>query len=413
MNNKGFGYNADFDHVGTTFTKQTFKFLSNQFDNVEINHKGKSIPLDTSMPLGALYVQVTASFGALSIDASVIYDDETQDTTTLSLPDWQDGHVHEMQRYKVVQYPLSNNNKGAIFHIPVYSNPEKTPTHLVFSRANNKKAFLHLFSVIAYPVGGVVVKDVQATHEWRNKNDQVLLVKLHNTGNTWAQDVSVQVSSNNVDTVEQGHAALIAPGHVHYAFVVVRGHSDEDVTVSAADTNTTFPLMLDREQGSYEATLESVTKHRPPTWLKQSKFGIFIHWGLYSVPAWAPVGKAYAEWYWWNMHLDTPTLEYHRNQYGENFAYDDFLQLWKPTRFDPAAWLQLVDKSRAKYFVFTTKHHDGIALFNTSVTDRSTTKLLFPNRDFVDELMHVSETQFPHLKRGLYCKHPKNFWDLV
>jgi alpha-L-fucosidase len=139
--------------------------------------------------------------------------------------------------------------------------------------------------------------------------------------------------------------------------------------------------------------------------LKQSKFGIFIHWGLFSVPSWAPVGKAYAEWYWWRMnHKDDDAFEYHREHYGEDFNYDDFLNQWKPTKFNPNAWLDLIDKSRAKYYVFTTKHHDGIALFNTSVTDRSTTHLLQPSRDFVKELLDVSESKYPHLKRGLYCK---------
>jgi alpha-L-fucosidase len=139
--------------------------------------------------------------------------------------------------------------------------------------------------------------------------------------------------------------------------------------------------------------------------LRDSKFGIFVHWGLYSVPAWAPVGKSYAEWYWWSMnHKDDPTFEYHRQKYGENFAYDDFLKMWEPTHFDPFTWLDVINQSRARYFVFTTKHHDGIALFNTSVTNRSTSKLLPAGKDFVGEFMSAAEKLYPHLKRGLYCK---------
>ncbi|KAI7907516.1 glycoside hydrolase, partial [Cokeromyces recurvatus] len=158
----------------------------------------------------------------------------------------------------------------------------------------------------------------------------------------------------------------------------------------------------------YNSTSVSVQRHRSPIWLKQSKFGIFFHWGLYSVPAWAPVGKSYAEWYWWNLnHKEDPVYEYHRNTYAENFEYDHFLNKWKPNQFNPYAWLELVHQSKARYFIFTTKHHDGIALFNTSVTNRSTIHLLKPPRDFVGELMKVSETKYPHLKRGLYFSLPE------
>lgn len=104
-------------------------------------------------------------------------------------------------------------------------------------------------------------------------------------------------------------------------------------------------------------------------------------------------------------HKDDAAFQYHRQTYGENFEYDDFLNQWKPTLFNPHTWLDLIDKSGAKYYVFTTKHHDGIALFDTDVTDRSSMHLFEPSRDFVKELINISETSYPHLKRGLYCKY--------
>lgn len=414
LNNKAFGAGGDVDHIGTAFTtKKTTELPGNytysEFDNVEISNTGKVISLGKVASLGALYVLASVSHGPLTIDASVIYDDNTQDTTTLSIPDWQDEHVNEMQRYKVIQYPLSNGRQGALFQIPIYTNPLKTPTELQFSSPNNSKASLHLFTVTAYPVKGVIVSDVKVTNEWRNKKDQVLLVELHNTGTSWVRNATIHVTSDFVKTVKHGLAELIAPGHVHCVQVVIQssGHKqqkEEYVTISVSGVKLQYQIKLDSELSVYEATSKSVQRHRSPTWLRKSKFGIFIHWGLYSVPGWAPVGKSYAEWYWWNMHNDEPTFKYHRQTYGEDFAYDQFLNLWKPTEFNPSAWLSLIDKSRARYFVFTAKHHDGIALFNTSVTGRSTSRLLFPNRDFVNELMQVSESKFPHLKRGLYCK---------
>lgn len=110
----------------------------------------------------------------------------------------------------------------------------------------------------------------------------------------------------------------------------------------------------------------SLSQHQAPNWLKQAKFGIFIHWGLYAVPSWGSVGRTYAEWYWWQlMQKNSPTYIYHKYTYGERFEYDDFIDLWNTSSFDAYQWLDLIDASRAKYYVFTTKHHDGIALFDT------------------------------------------------
>ncbi|KAI8645913.1 alpha-L-fucosidase-domain-containing protein, partial [Parasitella parasitica] len=253
------------------------------------------------------------------------------------------------------------------------------------------------------------------TNEWINGQHQVVQVNLHNLNSKWAQDTQVHVSSEQVRTVEPGHVRAIAPGHVHTVRVIVQAHlavSNRPVSVSCSFSGrrlmkTTVPLSL-RQTSQFHATSASVQQHRSPYWLKQSKFGIFIHWGLYSVPSWAPVGESYAEWYWWRMnHMDDPAYKYHRKRYGDNFEYDDFSAHWKPVHFDPRSWLRLVNKSRAKYFVFTTKHHDGIALFNTNVTDRSTMHLLQTKRDFVKELMDVAEREYPQLKRGLYFSLPE------
>ncbi|KAI9305746.1 alpha-L-fucosidase-domain-containing protein, partial [Cunninghamella echinulata] len=150
----------------------------------------------------------------------------------------------------------------------------------------------------------------------------------------------------------------------------------------------------------------SLSQHQTPNWLKQAKFGIFIHWGLYSVPSWGSVGRSYAEWYWWQlMQKNSPTYFYHKNTYGEQFEYDDFIDSWNTSTFDAYQWLDLIDASRAKYYVFTTKHHDGIALFDTKVTQRSTVH--FKQQDFVRQLTEISKTSFPHLKRGLYFSLPE------
>lgn len=145
-------------------------------------------------------------------------------------------------------------------------------------------------------------------------------------------------------------------------------------------------------------------EHSVPQWYELAKFGIFIHWGVYSVPSWAPVGQNYAEWYWWNYNQkNSLSYDYHKSFYGPDVEYDDFIPIWNPDQFDPSKWLDLVDASGAKYFVFTSKHHDGIALFDTKLSNRSSVKLN-PYRDFVKELLDEAKRSFPHLKTGLYCK---------
>lgn len=440
MNNKAFGDGADFDGSGTFFSGQTLQepslftgySINNSivegFDNIKCNDE-KVIPLQQAS-LGALYAFVSTTHGPLTAKITVKYTDETQDSTMLSLPDWQDPLADQLERYYVIQQSLSNGNKGFMFNVPIYINPIKKPAQLFLLDGHNvtSEAALHVFSLIGYPKqqNCLAIVSIEATHEWVNVNEQIIIIRVHNIGTDVVRNTRLYVSHgpSKVETIKAGLIEAIAPGHTHMARVVVKHMSRSEIKQKKEATQVLITAQYIGQTGKpihsltkadvlfqsspllYKRTPASVQKHRPPTWLKQAKFGIFIHWGLYSVPAWAPVGKSYAEWYWWRVnHQADPAYVYHRNTFGEDFGYDQFLNQWKPTHFDPGTWLDLIDQSRAKYYVFTTKHHDGIALFNTNVTDRSTAKLLQPNRDFVGDLMRISETSYPHLKRGLYCEY--------
>ena len=93
----------------------------------------------------------------------------------------------------------------------------------------------------------------------------------------------------------------------------------------------------------YENNWESLNSRQVPTWFEDAKFGIFIHWGLYSVPAYAPFGD-YAEWYGWSLRLENPNerqkmyVEYHKKHYGENFRYEDFVPGFTAENFDADEW---------------------------------------------------------------------------
>lgn len=428
LNSKAFGSNTDFDGVGTYFEPDSFQHpellvqynspTSGIHDNIQQSTADDVvIPLQQpaatrNVTLGALYMLVSCSHGPCTLDIAIIYHDNTIDKTTLSLPDWQDQYTDQMERYQAIQYSLSNSNQGALFSVPVFVNPNKIPVSITIP-PTAKEAAIHVFAITAYKAQpSLLVASIRPTHEWINDQHQVVQVNLHNLNSKWVQDARVHVSSSQVSTIEQGHIKAIAPGHTRSVRVIVQAHANATSgglvyiqSTHGSSITLDAPLSL-QTSTRYTSTTTSVQQHRSPNWLKQSKFGIFIHWGLYSVPAWAPVGESYAEWYWWRMnHKDDAAFDYHRQHYGENFKYDDFLTQWKPTSFDPRSWLRLVDQSRAKYFVFTTKHHDGIALFDTHVTDRSTMHLLQPNRDFVKELMDVAEREYPSLKRGLYCRY--------
>jgi alpha-L-fucosidase len=127
---------------------------------------------------------------------------------------------------------------------------------------------------------------------------------------------------------------------------------------------------------SYEPTWDSVDKRPTPAWFSDAKFGIFIHWGTYSVPAYAPVlpGKlAYAEWYWNALtngrsnpkadELQKGTWAFHQKVYGADFPYQDFAPQFKAELFDPDHWADVFARSGAKYVALTSKHHEGFALW--------------------------------------------------
>ena len=135
-------------------------------------------------------------------------------------------------------------------------------------------------------------------------------------------------------------------------------------------------LLVTLNAQTYEPTWDSVDKRPIPAWFSDAKFGIFIHWGTYSVPAYAPVipGKlAYAEWYWHAMtkgridpnadELEKGTWAFHQKVYGSDFHYQNFATQFKAELFDPDHWAEVLAGSGAKYVVLTSKHHEGFALW--------------------------------------------------
>lgn len=164
----------------------------------------------------------------------------------------------------------------------------------------------------------------------------------------------------------------------------------------------------------YTGKWESVNTHQVPKWYDDCKFGIFIHWGIYSVPAYAPhtwelgevdskewfADNPYAEWYYNSLNIGKgPTYEHHMEKYGKDFKYEDFIPMWKAENWNPAKWAELFKKAGAQYVVLTTKHHDGFCLYPSKYTDFNCVKM-GPKRDITGELTDAVRAE--GIRMGLY-----------
>jgi alpha-L-fucosidase len=170
----------------------------------------------------------------------------------------------------------------------------------------------------------------------------------------------------------------------------------------------------------YEPNFESVGRHPRPAWYDDAKVGVFIHWGLYSVPAWAPrvpdiqamlkthdpayvlAHNPYAEWYLNTMQIPgSPTAEHHAATYGADFHYDEFIGPFdeRSADADLDGLADLCARAGARYVVHTTKHHDGFCLWPTSVVN-AYKGTYHSKRDLVGDF--VSAVRGRGMRAGLY-----------
>ncbi len=144
--------------------------------------------------------------------------------------------------------------------------------------------------------------------------------------------------------------------------------------------------------GPYRADWQSLQKYQEPEWYKDAKFGIFIHWGIYSVPAFGN------EWYPRNMYQQgSPEFKQHVATYGpqNKFGYKDFIPMFKAEHFDPAAWARLFREAGVKYVVPVAEHHDGFPMYESDLTDWCAGKM-GPKRDVVGELAQAVRAEGLH-----------------
>ena len=157
----------------------------------------------------------------------------------------------------------------------------------------------------------------------------------------------------------------------------------------------------------YEPKWDSLDQRPTPEWFLDAKFGVFIHWGVYSVPAWGKVGE-YAEWYWNRISDKKPDnvwWQFHVKNYGENFDYQDFAPRFTGELFDAEQWASLFQRAGVKYVVPTSKHHEGFCLWPSAEASKTWGRPwnaveIGPKRDLLDELAKATRAQ--GLKFGFY-----------
>ena len=165
-------------------------------------------------------------------------------------------------------------------------------------------------------------------------------------------------------------------------------------------------------RGPYQADWESLARFQVPQWYENAKFGIFIHWGVYSVPAFRN------EWYPRNMYIQgTDEFEHHIKTYGphKEFGYKDFIPLFKAEKFDPDAWAALFEEAGARYVIPVAEHHDGFQMYKSELSHWNAAEM-GPCRDTTAELkaacekrgliMGVSSHRFEH---WFFLSHGKEF----
>ncbi len=194
-----------------------------------------------------------------------------------------------------------------------------------------------------------------------------------------------------------------------------------------------IPGCREQPRKTYEPTFESLDSHPVPQWFRDARFGIFIHWGVYSVPAFhewfvemmsprstwgqTPGGPPYTA-----AQGDLPDSvfqaetrgsrgqanQYQRENYGVDFEYDQFIPMFKAEQFDPDAWADLFVQAGARYVVMTARHGDEFALWPTRFASRNSMDM-GPHRDLAGDLLKAVRSR--GLKMGFYHNTTYSFWD--
>ncbi|MEV6110810.1 alpha-L-fucosidase [Streptomyces sp. NPDC051940] len=388
---------------------------------------GQRIELPRGHYLAAVFL-ASSSYGTGSGTAVVHYADGSTSAAPMSAPDWYSGGGELTAPYRYRPDGTQDPHQVAVSVVELALDPQREAVALTLPTTNpaqpNQPA-LHVFALSLQPAAtgrAVALRAAASTTSLiEDVGAQSVEATLLNAGTVWltrGDEVTVAVDVPGARTIAPARVPVLAPGEQARVRIGIRnrtgvapGTVQPGRVVATGRGAQAAEARRDLTLGvpDYRPDDASLATHRAPYWFHEAKFGIFIHWGVYAVPAWAPVGRQYAEWYW--QHMDdpnNPTYAYHRATYGEDFAYDDFIPRFRAERFDPRSWVELFRDAGAQYHVLTSKHHEGFALWDTKVSDRSSVRM-GPERDLIGELFAASREYTPELHRGLYFSMPEWF----
>ncbi|KOC67449.1 Alpha-L-fucosidase [Habropoda laboriosa] len=168
------------------------------------------------------------------------------------------------------------------------------------------------------------------------------------------------------------------------------------VTADKEDSETLWPS--ETEINQYSPTWDSLDSRPLPNWYDDAKFGIFIHWGVFSVPSFG------SEWFWYNWqeeHTDTKYDDFMKQRYPPNFTYQDFAHEFTAEFFNATQWSELFQASGAKYIVMTSKHHEGYTLWPSKYSFSWNSVDVGPRKDLIGEVATAIRDS-TNLKFGVY-----------
>lgn len=315
----------------------------------------------------------------------------------------------------------TNFNTSHIFEWVGSLDYSKTLESITFPDTTNltSGSRLHVFAVSLWRGSGIEVQYLRPTQKTSGDRVQIVEVVVNNAGPEWisGDGVNITIEGQGITTVEPGRIKRLRPGDQKKINVGVIGYGNVTADIIFTGRNSTTVYSMDYVSFGLEewtSELSSLTKHESPEWFDNAKYGIFIHWGPYAVPGWgnSTPYEVYSEWHWWYSHhraADTKAdvWQYDLDTYGPHVVYDDFFANFTADAFDAKAWVDLFADAGAQYFVFTTKHHDGFAMFDTKETTHRSAIYYGPQRDVLKELFDAAREYQPQLHRGTYFSLPE------
>ncbi|KAL0935970.1 glycoside hydrolase family 29 protein [Colletotrichum truncatum] len=446
FNNKAFGTKpgeASFDvlnqsypapSIGPEFTSSdtgiTYSFPgytgAEKSDNIIC--AGQKLPVPEDAYFSASFLVAGDVEGAtVSGNVSFTYSDNTTSEYELRTLNWFS--FLTINRGEII-FPSRFTPNGSDFNTShIFERSAALPTGKKLSsitlpvKNNATEGRLHIFAISLWQSSDVSVQSVRPTQKWIGNGTQIVEVTVNNAGSKCVagDGLNVTLSGNGYKTVRAGYTKRLCPGDQKVIAVGVEGSSEGPSTAvvelfDGATRRTTSVDLVEVGLKEWTPDLDSLSKHESPDWFDEAKYGIFIHWGPYSVAGWgnSTPYESYAEWFWWysTHHPEGDRSNfygYRLETYGPEWAYDDTFPEFTASKFDAKEWVDLFADAGAKYFVITTKHHDGFAIFDAGQTSNRSAIHYGPKRDLLKELFNAAETHQPSLKRGTYFSLPEWF----